>query len=73
MIWFKRASGLDSETLRQAAQNVGVSWDEHPIRYKLEGVGYVNAEPTEADAIRAELENIIGYRPVVIDEPTFEE
>jgi hypothetical protein len=70
MIWFKRAVGLDSELLRQAAENAGVSWDYHPIEYRSEGVAFQNGNSKDAKLIKDEIETLIGYRPVEIDEPT---
>jgi hypothetical protein len=68
-IWFRRVTGINSEVLRQAASNVNVSWDYQKIQYKKHGVGYANADTVDATKIKDELEQLLGYRPVEIDEP----
>jgi hypothetical protein len=70
MIWFKRVMGLDAGVMRQAASSVNVSWDEHPIQYKQNRIGYKNGDTTDTTAIQDELEKLLGYRPVETDEPT---
>jgi hypothetical protein len=61
--------GLDSETLRECADNAGVSWDYQTILYRGNGIGYKNSDAADATAVKDELEKSLGYRPVEIDEP----
>jgi hypothetical protein len=69
-IWFKRVMGISAETMRQAALSVGVSWDEQPIQYKQNRIGYKNGDSSDKTAIQDELQSVLGYRPVVVDDPT---
>jgi hypothetical protein len=66
---FKFAVGRPgSETMRAAAQSVGVPWDGTSIVYEGGAIGYADA-PSDADPapIQDELENRIGIRPSVVD------
>ena len=72
MIWFRRTQGLDSSTMREIADNAGVSWSAESIVYRGRGIGYVDAEAGSSDdvtAIQDAAESLLGYRPVEIDEP----
>ncbi len=69
MIWFKRSQGLDSNTMRQIADDVGVSWSTESIVYRGRGIGYANGESGDVTAIQDSAESLLGYRPVEIDEP----
>lgn len=57
----------DSQTMRTAAQNVGVEWDEHAVQYSGGAIGYANA-PSDADPtpLQDELETMVGVRPSVV-------
>jgi hypothetical protein len=72
MIWFKRMAGLDSEIMRQAAQNVGVSWDYNPIEYRSGGIAFNKGDSKDTSKIQDELNELLGYRPIEIDEPTID-
>jgi hypothetical protein len=72
MIWFQKTDGLDSDILRQAANNVNVSWDYQEIEYKAKAIGYKESHASDASKIQDEIEKLIGYRPVEIDEPIIE-
>jgi len=56
----------NSETMRDAAQSVGVSWDEQEIIYEGDYIGYKNC-PADADPtpLQDELESRVGVRPSV--------
>ena len=74
-LWFRRAQGLDTETMREVADAAGVSWDYQPIVYRGRGIGYADGDRADAEAIQDAAETLLGYRPVVIDaapEPTDE-
>jgi hypothetical protein len=70
MIWFRKTTGIDSEIMRQAAENAGVSWSCQAIMYKKQGIGFKNGDASDAVKIQDELEKRLGYRPVEIDEPS---
>jgi hypothetical protein len=73
MIWFKRVGGIDSEIMRQAAKNVGVSWDYQPIEYRSGGIAFSNGDSKDAKLIKDQIKRLIGQRPVEIDEPTIDQ
>jgi hypothetical protein len=56
--------------MRKAAEKAGVSWNHHSIIYKKGGISYQNTGSDDANQIKDELEKLLGYRPVEIDEPT---
>jgi len=68
-LWFRRVAGLDTDTMREIAQEAGVSWSAESIVYRGNGIGYADGEPADATAIQDAAESILGYRPVVIDAP----
>jgi hypothetical protein len=69
-IWLQKTPGLNSELMRQAAENAGVSWDYHPVEYRYIGIGYSEGNSEDTTIIKDELKKLLGHRPVVIDEPT---
>ena len=69
MIWFKKTQGLDSSTMRQIANDAGVSWSAESIVYRGQGIGYADGDSGDETAIQDAAESLLGYRPVVIDEP----
>ena len=69
MIWFRKTQGLDSSTMRQIADNAGVSWSTESIVYRGRGIGYADADSDDVTAIQDAAESLLGYRPVEIDEP----
>jgi len=68
-LWFRRVAGLDTDTMREIAQEAGVSWSAESIVYRGNGIGYADGEPADATAIQDAAESIIGIRPVAIDAP----
>lgn len=68
-LWFRHTQGLDSDTLREIADIAGVSWSAESIVYRGNGIGYADGDTTDAAAIQDAAENLLGYRPVEIDEP----
>ena len=70
MIFFKRAGGLDSETMRDVAEHAKVSWDSHNIVYRGKGIGYANGESDDEGAIQDAAESLLGYRPQPYDPPS---
>ena len=69
MIWFKRTQGLDSSTMRQIADDAGVSWSVESIVYRGRGIGYADGDSDDVDDVQDAAESLLGYRPVEIDEP----
>ena len=68
-LWFKRTVGLDSVTMRQIADDAGVSWSSESIVYRGRGIGYADGDSDDVTAIQDGAESLLGYRPVEIDEP----
>lgn len=68
-IWLRRVAGLDTDTMREVAEESGVSWSAESIVYRGEGIGYANGNAEDTTAIQDAAETILGYRPVVIDAP----
>jgi len=69
MIWLRKTQGLDSSTMRQIADDAGVSWSAESIIYRAHGIGYANGDSSDVTAIQDAAESLLGYRPVEIDEP----
>jgi hypothetical protein len=69
---FRHSQRLDSKTLREAANKAGVSWDSYTILYCGNAIGYKHGDTADATAVKDELQALLGYRPVEIDEPTRE-
>ena len=69
MIWFRKTQGLDSRTMRQIANDAGVSWPPESIVYRGQGIGYDDGDSGDETALQDAAESILGYRPVVIDAP----
>jgi len=55
----------DSDTMREIAEEAGVSWDHQAIRYDGDTIGYVGA-PSDADVtpIQDASETVVGVRPI---------
>jgi len=68
-LWLRRVAGLDTNTMREIADAAGVSWSAKTIVYRSNGIGYADGDDTDATTIRDAAESILGFRPVVIDEP----
>lgn len=68
-LWFRRAEGLDTATMREIAEQAGVSWDYQSIVYRANGIGYADGDSVDETALQDAAESILGYRPVVIDAP----
>jgi glycine betaine/choline ABC-type transport system substrate-binding protein len=75
-IWLRRSNGTTSKVLRQAVSNSSVDWSPERIEYCGIGVGLINENEKEkenendTEKIKDELEKLLGYRPVEIDDPT---
>ena len=69
MIWFRKTQGLDSGTMRQIADDAGVSWSAESIIYRGRGIGYTDGDSDDVTAIQDAAQELLGYRPVQIDEP----
>ena len=69
MIWFKRTLGLDTQTMRDIADNAGVEWDYQSIGYRAKGIGYTNGDVDDETAIQDAAESLLGYRPQPYDPP----
>ena len=68
-LWFRRTQGLDTETMREIAEDAGVEWDYQSIVYEAKGIGYAEGDDSDETAIQDAAEDLLGYRPVEIDEP----
>jgi hypothetical protein len=68
-LWFQKAAGIESEILREAASNAAVSWEYETIKYKKQGIGYPSGKSSDAQIIKDEIEKLLGFRPIQIDEP----
>jgi len=68
-LWFRRTQGIDSSTMRQIAEDAGVEWDYQTIDYRGRGIAYVDADSADVDNIQDAAQELLGYRPVQIDEP----
>ena len=68
-LWFKRTRGLDTETMREIAEQAGVSWDYQSIVYRAKGIGYAYADVDDETAIQDAGEDLLGYRPQPYDPP----
>jgi hypothetical protein len=58
--------------MRKAANNAGVSWETQKVSYKKDGVGFTNGQKSDANLIQSEIESMLGFKPVTIDEPIVE-
>lgn len=67
-VWFRRVEGLNSDTMRDIADQASVSWDYHSIAYRGERIGYYDGDPADEAALQDAAESLLGYRPVVINE-----
>ena len=68
-LWFRRAQGLDTKTMREIADNAGVSWDAQTIIYEAKGIGYADGNEDDETAIQDAAEELLGYRPRPYDPP----
>ena len=68
-VWFRRVAGLDTATMREIADGAGVSWSAESVVYRGNGIGYADGDDADETALQDAAENILGYRPVVIDDP----
>jgi len=68
-VWFRRVSGLATETMRDIADAADVSWSAETIIYREQGIGYAEGDPADVTALKDAAESILGYRPVEINEP----
>jgi len=68
-LWFRRISGLDSETMREIADSADVSWSAEAIVYRGNGIGYADGDPDDSVAIQTAAESVIGFSLVEIDSP----
>ena len=68
-LWFKHSQGMDSETMREIAEDAGVSWDHQPIVYRSKGIGYANGHESDEVSIKNAAEDLLGYRPRSYDPP----
>ena len=68
-VWFRRVTGLDTETMREIAEEAGVSWSPESIIYRKRGIGFADGDADDATALQDAAEEILGYRPVAIDKP----
>ena len=68
-LWFRRTKGLDSDTMRDIAEEAGVSWKYQTIKYRAKGIGYADGDPDDETAIQDAAENILGYSPRSYDPP----
>ena len=68
-LWLRKTMGLDSEAMREIAEQAGVSWDYQGIKYRAKGIGYANGHESDVTAIQDAAEDLLGYRPQSYDPP----
>ena len=68
-LWFRRTQGLDTRTMRNIANEAGVSWEYQSIKYRAKGIGYVDGDSEDEEAIKDAAEDLLGYRPRPYDPP----
>ena len=66
-LWFRRTQGLDTEIMREIADQAGVAWGYQSIVYRNKGIGYADGDPDDETAIQDAAEEILGYRPQPYD------
>lgn len=71
MMMFKFPMGRpDSQTMRSAAESVGVEWDSNSIVYEGDKIGFADApESANPTPIQDALEQQLGIRPQVVTNP----
>ena len=60
---------MDSTSLRDIAESAGVDWDYQSIGYRSRGIGFIDGNESDADAIQDAAKELLGYRPIQIEEP----
>ena len=68
-LWLRRTQGLNTDTMRDIAEEANVSWSVESIVYRGRGIGYADADSDDVEDIQDAAESLLGYRPVEIDEP----
>ena len=68
-LWFRKTQVLDSETMREIAENAGVEWDYQTIDYRGRGISYADGDSADLTAIQDAAESMLGYPIIQIDEP----
>lgn len=68
-LWFRRVSGIGSQTMREIAREAGVDWDTQTIIYAEDKIGYADGDPADVEAIRDAAQAVIGVKPVKADDP----
>ena len=69
MIWFRRVVGLNTDTMREIADEAGVSWSGDSIVYRAHGIGYADGDEDDKTEIQHAAEDLLGYRPRSYDPP----
>ena len=72
-LWFRRAQGLDTQTMRVIAEQAAVSWGYQSIVYQAKGIGYADGDESDETAIQDAAEDLLGYRPQPYDPPERDE
>ena len=72
-VWFRRVQGLDTELMRQIADEAGVQWDYQTIVYAKRGIGYANGDEDDEEDLKDAAEDVLGYRPQPYDPPERDE
>ena len=68
-LWFRKTKGLDSETMREIAEDASVEWDYQTIDYRGRGIAYADGDSADVTAIQDAAESMLGYPIIQIDEP----
>jgi hypothetical protein len=68
-LWLRRSNGLNSESMRQIAEEAAVSWSAESIVYRGRGIGYADGDQADEDAIIDAAQTLLGYRPMPYDPP----
>ena len=68
-LWFRRVVGLNTETMREIAEDAGVEWDYQSIVYEAKGIGYAEGDDSDETAIQDAAKDLLGYRPQPYNPP----
>jgi len=71
-LWLRRDGRLDSETMRDIADEAGVLWDYQTIIYRADGIGFADGDPDDEIVVQNAAEILLGYRTRLYDPPKSE-
>ena len=68
-VWFRHVAGLDTDSMRDIADEANVEWSAESIVYRGHGIGFADGDSTDVKALQDAGEKILGYPPATIDQP----